>query len=562
MLAFCPPTGCLPTCVCNPNNDVGGTNGCDAGQVCREPCGIADLGLTCFDDDLVRDCGDRGSNFVCQVNRFGVIGGGCVEKDGETMVPNDASAGCSKGFCLDFNGMCKPETNCFIDPCEMKRDLCDEAGMVCVANTCGGCNAQCVKNEMVEQNASVPPTIHDCPRGECHNPDGQCEVEIMCQVDPCNGYTCAFGEICQTNQCGGCHPICAPDPFYVPPENVPSVTTTKVPETTKATEVSVESETTTSPPQTTAAPETTKTAQGVSPKEPVPGSGCPEEKWHLSTQPDGKNTCTNDDAFPPIWQQIEGYMFDTPVECCDLYFPDECIVKDTCHDMSSEETPGSECPEAKWHMSTLPGGTNTCTNDDRYPPAWIQSGHLYNTAQECCDRYFGEQCIVKVNCPTPTTTTTSTAKPITDSPLSTGEVPGANCPEDKWHMSTLPGGQNICTNDEVYPAAWNNMTGYLFDSAQACCDKFFGGDCIILDHCDCPKNWHLSTQIGDIQTCTNDREYPDGWNYNPGVLIFPSAEECCETLFGNPDCTKRDICGQKKCLDTWHVNPDDPSSGW
>ena len=232
--------------------------------------------------------------------------------------------------------------------------------------------------------------------------------------------------------------------------------------------------------------------------------------------------------------------------------------KTTTDEPTSEETPGSECPEAKWHMSTLPGGAYTCTNDDKYPPVWSQSDHLFNTAQECCDKFFREQCIVKVNCPMVAPTTT-TAKPIAEG---TGEVPGANCPEDKWHMSTLPGGQNICTNDEVYPAAWNNMTGYLFDSAQACCDKFFGGDCIILDHCDCPKNWHLSTQIGDIQTCTNDREYPDGWNYNPGVLIFPSAEECCETLFGNPDCTKRDICGQKKCLDTWHVNPDDPSSGW
>ena len=93
---FCPATGCLPTCHCDMNNDVGGTNGCKSGQVCREPCMIADAGPMCFDDDKKRDCADMG--MICRVNRDGVIGGGCVQQV-DSMIPNLEGVGCSKGFC-------------------------------------------------------------------------------------------------------------------------------------------------------------------------------------------------------------------------------------------------------------------------------------------------------------------------------------------------------------------------------------------------------------------------------------------------------------------------------
>jgi hypothetical protein len=127
-------------------------------------------------------------------------------------VSNLDVAGCSEGFCENFDGVCQPEISCFVDPCASKE--C-ENGQVCESNYCGGCHAKCVDNDMVQNSATVSAATSDCPLGECHNPDGVCETEMSCAVDPCNGHPCAFTDICQTNMCGGCHAVCAPDPMYV-----------------------------------------------------------------------------------------------------------------------------------------------------------------------------------------------------------------------------------------------------------------------------------------------------------------------------------------------------------
>ena len=103
------------------------------------------------------------------------------------------------------------------------------------------------------------------------------------------------------------------------------------------------------------------------------------------------------------------------------------------------------------------------------------------------------------------------------------------------------------------------MEGFIFDSAAECCVQH-GDNCKIVDHCDCPKNWHMSVTPGEAETCTNDKDYPSSWNSQPHVFIFSSAEECCEESYGNPNCNKRDVC--KKCIDTWHVNPEAPGSSW
>lgn len=474
---FCPATGCLPTCHCDMNNDVGGTNGCKSGQVCREPCMIADAGPMCFDDEKKRDCADVGINMVCKVNRDGFVGGGCVQQV-DHMMPNLEGVGCSKGFCEDFDGNCQAEISCFVDPCD--NTSCD-AGQVCESNYCGGCSARCVDTGLTENSAPLPP-MTDCPRGECHNPDGVCEAEMFCAVDPCNGHECGFGEVCQTNMCGGCHAICAVDPLYV---NLPNMA------------------------------------------DPAPsGTGSKA----------GKSTTTSTASTSPE---------------------------------TTDFSPGADCPEAVWHMSTHVGGAYTCTNDGVFPSAWTNiDGFLFDSAKECCEYTFGDDCIIVDNCPKvvattvpPTTTeaqTTTTEAPQTFA--ASGAAPGADCPEMKWHVSTMTGGVNTCTNDNVYPPIWDEIEGYLYDSAKECCDKHHGDACEIVDHCDCPKNWHMSVTPGESQTCTNDLDFPDSWRTQPHIFIYQSAEECCQESYDEPNCNIRDVC--LDCSPTWHVNPEQPGSSW
>jgi hypothetical protein len=328
-----------------------------------------------------------------------------------------------------------------------------------------------VDDGMTQNSATLPATPSECPRGECHNPDGICDAEMFCQVDPCNGHECAFGEICQTNMCGGCHPVCAPDPYYVQPV-IPTTPASKAGKST-TTEVPA--------PETTEAPQTT-------------------------------------------------------------------------------ETPGLDCPEAKWHISTQQGGANTCTNDDQYPSLWETNGFLLNSARECCDKFFSSGCTVVDNCPDAVATTVPpTTSEAPGTTTHSTDAPGADCPEMKWHVSTLTGGAGTCTNDNVYPPVWDTLQGYLFDSAKECCESF-GGDCEVVDHCDCPKNWHMSVTPGESETCTNDLNYPNSWRTEPHLFIFQSSEECCQQSYDNPDCNLRDVC--KQCIDTWHVNPEAPGTSW
>lgn len=493
---FCPATGCIPTCHCDVNNDVGGENGCKVGQVCREPCAMADAGVMCFDDEKTRDCEQMGANMACKVNREGVIGGGCVEQVKGDIIPNLEGIGCAKGFCEDFAGNCQAELSCFIDPCEGKS--CND-GQICQSNYCGGCSSRCVDDGMTENSATLAPVNKDCPRGECHNPDGVCEAEMFCAVDPCNGHECEFGEVCQTNMCGGCHPVCAVDPLYVEQPDM---------------------------------------------GDPVPtGSKA------------GKGTTTTSTVITT-----------TDMETTAVTDPTSTVVKTTTAAKTTGVPPGSDCPEAKWHMSTQVGGANTCTNDGVYPAVWNGlSGFIFDSAIDCCIATFQSSCIIVDDCPDLPTTTQApeTTAETTQSPQTTtasGDAPGADCPEMKWHMSTLSGAGNTCTNDNIYPPVWDTLTNYLFASASECCKTFFGGDCKIVDHCGCSKNWHMSVTVGETETCTNDLDFPNSWRTQPHIFLFDSASACCEENYGSADCNIRDVCID--CLTTWHVNPEKPGSSW
>jgi hypothetical protein len=241
--------------------------------------------------------------------------------------------------------------------------------------------------------------------------------------------------------------------------------------------------------------------------------------------------------------------------------PTSTVVQTTPAAETTEFPPGIDCPEAKWHMSTHEDGANTCTNDGIYPEAWNGlSGFVFDSAKECCAATFGPNCIIVDDCPdSPTSTTVAT----TEAPQTTtarGDAPGADCPDMKWHMSTLSGEAKTCTNDNVYPPVWDTLPNYLHASASECCKAYFGGDCKIVDHCDCSKNWHMSVTPGETETCTNDLDFPNSWRSQPHIFLFSSASACCLENYDSADCNIRDVC--LDCLTTWHVNPEKPGSSW
>jgi len=82
----CPKEGCAPSCSCDVDSDAtDGTNGCDVGQVCRQPCAMMDVGPMCFKSNEKRDCGHYGESYICRdSNEDGIIdkldgAHGCVQ---------------------------------------------------------------------------------------------------------------------------------------------------------------------------------------------------------------------------------------------------------------------------------------------------------------------------------------------------------------------------------------------------------------------------------------------------------------------------------------------------
>ena len=211
---------------------------------------------------------------------------------------------------------------------------------------------------------------------------------------------------------------------------------------------------------------------------------------------------------------------------------------------SSTNASHSDCSGSKWHISTATGGARTCTNDSDYPAVWEGTEYLSDSASACCDFFFdfSDRCIIDDICE------------------HDNEIVGTDCPEMKWHISVISGGANTCTNDRVYPAEWEDREANLFASPKECCDRYFPSDCKVVDHCGCSQNWHMSTRVGERNTCTNDENYPAGWLSRPSRHFFMTPEECCRENFGNEACNVKNTC--LKCIETWHVNPEQPGSSW
>ena len=279
------------------------------------------------------------------------------------------------------------------------------------------------------------------------------------------------------------------------------------------------------------------------------------------------------DADYPGWMgagvNVWTYLFDLESDCC------------LVHGCGSGDRADKWWPKKD---ETAEGGYACVMNND-YPSEFLEhDGLLFDTEDACCAVFCGlattststteDPAITKETAEvdisdttteatqvvTTTEAATTQAATTTESP-NAGKIPGADCPEKKWHISVISGGANTCTNDMIYPSEWESgSTQHLFASAKECCDRFFPSDCKVVDHCECSQNWHMSTMPGDRNTCTNDENYPAGWLSMTHKYFFISPDNCCRANFDDEECTLKDTC--LKCIETWHVNPEQPGSSW
>lgn len=124
------------------------------------------------------------------------------------------------------------------------------------------------------------------------------------------------------------------------------------------------------------------------------------------------------------------------------------------------------------------------------------------TAQDCCDsmpwKDFGECLATPSPTGPPPPTSRPTARPTKGKPTSRPteapttkkptmaptSVPTIDCSAFKWHMSTQPGESNTCTNDDQFPEPWLQNEQFFFHATGLeCCQKTFGGNCDTKDWC-------------------------------------------------------------------------------
>ena len=156
-----------------------------------------------------------------------MVTGGCNSEEesytsATTMPPPKDTlrlSDCPVGQCLDPNGECQGEFQCFVNPCEVQSTPCAD-GQTCHANYCGGCFDVCLSDVMTTSptnngmSTTDPIIITDnCLNNQCLDPDGNCTSEVQCFADPCDvapADLCSDGEVCEASYCGGCHAICVP----------------------------------------------------------------------------------------------------------------------------------------------------------------------------------------------------------------------------------------------------------------------------------------------------------------------------------------------------------------
>ena len=201
-----------------------------------------------------------------------------------------------------------------------------------------------------------------------------------------------------------------------------------------------------------------------------PGLEYPGCFWHFDITQQGK--CSNSDlpkGVMDVWFGDPTYMFSSAAECCATKFSPEngcpeglnnvgcSYATEVTTTVAPGNEPGSAWPGCKWHMDISNGAYKGCANSDLFPKGWENDpGQMFDTAAECCDKWYGGQCsnIEDVGCSYGSggeTGTTSTEPPAP--------------PECMWHQSITVAGK-ACTNDQVYPPSWDDNRSLWFFSTS------------------------------------------------------------------------------------------------
>ena len=84
---------------------------------------------------------------------------------------------------------------------------------------------------MIDQTSTSPEQgePNPCVKGKCLNPEGVCEIAVICLNDPCQAENNGCGDAeCTANYCGGCNVVCDMASSFVP-STTPSEKPTSVP---------------------------------------------------------------------------------------------------------------------------------------------------------------------------------------------------------------------------------------------------------------------------------------------------------------------------------------------
>jgi len=316
------------------------------------------------------------------------------------------------------------------------------------------------------------------------------------------------------------------------------------------------------------------------------GHQCEGRLWHpdiTASSPTCTNTAFKGNNYPSYWDNpvMKGLtMFDTPKECCGnlngegAINSNYCFVKESNDCVANDETgqydiEKDDCEDGrKWHASK--SKSETCTNDDDFPPAWSDAFYngktMFSSHTECCNDLgaFGLANCHVINICTDPLYTSGTIGTDYGSP-SCAYPWHPNAPTFRGCSNSLP---------ETYPNDWTHpdvQSWYLYGTHEDCCDNFFDyedtDDCPKFDHCpdvivpiaspiawastspttcDEERNrWHKGHTGPNI--CTNDLDYPLAWD-DPTITadhLFDTVRECCDNFVDNEDmdtCVVVDIC--------------------
>ncbi|KAL7469817.1 hypothetical protein ACHAXS_010066 [Conticribra weissflogii] len=173
--------------------------------------------------------------------------------------------------------------------------------------------------------------------------------------------------------------------------------------------------------------------------------------WHPTITFD---TCVEDSDYPPSWNDLGGFLFESQEACCE-YYSFACSSDDEGgHDANAPPT--SSAP------TTRPTPFPTAASSATPPPTKSPT-----------------------KAPIAPPTKMPTWKPTTAQPTRTPTASPTECPTYKWHHEGAT--SHICSNDNSYPAPWDDPTishNFLFNAVEECCAKFFPGTfCFVVDVC-------------------------------------------------------------------------------